>query len=254
MTSKNLWCSCLLTIVITLSVLATPSEAAVGSDISFSSGGEVISAYVAAPDNPGVYPAIIAIHDWWGLTPWMRTTADSLANKGYLVMAVDLYRGQKPDNADAANRMSRRLPGERVTQDLNAAYEYLKSRQDVRVDKIATAGWSMGGGYALTMALSQSDLAACVISYGRVITEQASIMKINCPILGIFGEDDRSIPSRSVLSFQAACNKAGKTVTVHVIPKAGHTFMNELQPQSYRPEASERAWTHIHAFLRENLQ
>lgn len=234
--------------------LPNGASGAVGTQVSYESGNDVIGAYVSMPNGQGPYPAIIVIHEWWGLNEWIRDSADRLAAQGYVVLAVDLYRGETADNPEDANRLSRRIPGEQATGDLKAAFEYLRSRQDVRSDKIAAVGWSTGGGYALTMALTTPDLAACVINYGRVVTEPASIEKIACPVLGIFGANDRTLPSRSILAFEKSCNEAGKTVEIHVIKDAGQAFMNNTQPSYYAAEASEVAWGHIITFLDGNLQ
>ncbi|MBT5873399.1 MAG: dienelactone hydrolase family protein [Candidatus Latescibacteria bacterium] len=235
-------------------LLPNSASGAIGAQVSYDSGNDVVGAYVSMPNGQGPYPAIIVIHEWWGLNQWIRDSADRLAEQGYVVLAVDLYRGEMADNPEDANRLSRSLPGQQATNDLKAAFNYLKSRQDVRSDKIAAVGWSTGGGYALTMALTTPDLAACVINYGRVVTEPASIEKIACPVLGIFGANDRTLPSRSILAFEKSCKEAGKTVEIHVIENAGQAFMNNTQPRYFAAEASEVAWEHITVFLDGLLQ
>lgn len=227
---------------------------ATGTDVQYVSGDATAAGYLTMPDAQGSFPAIVTIHGWWGLDDWMRRSADRLADEGYIVLAVDLLRGKTPANAGAAYKLSRSLSGEQVVGDLMAAVAYLKSREDIRDAKFAAVGWSMGGGYALTMALTVPDLAACVISYGRLVTERASIEKIACPILGIFGEDDRSIPTRSVQAFSEACSDVGKSVDIQIYPDVGHAFMNENEKRSYNQEVSSQAWTRIVSFLDRTMK
>ena len=235
-------------------LIPTTAGGATGMEVRYASGNETVSGYLSMPDGQGSFPAIIAIHEWWGLNEWMKSSADRMADEGYIVLAVDLFRGKTAAGAEEAHGLSRSLSGEQALGDLMAAVAYMKSRQDVRSDNIAAIGWSMGGGYALTMALTVPDLAACVINYGRLVTERASIDKITCPILGIFGEDDRSIPSRSVRAFGKACHDAGKSVDIHIYPDSGHAFMNENEKRGYNAGASDHAWTQIISFLERTMK
>ena len=241
-------------LLIGLALSPLTASGATGTDVQYVSAGVTVTGYLTMPDAHGSFPAIVAIHGWWGLNDWMRRSADRLADEGYIVLAVDLFREKTPANAEEAHRLSRSLSGEQAIGDLMVAVAYLKSREDIRDGKFAAVGWSMGGGYALTMALTVPDLAACVISYGRLVTERASIEKIVCPILGIFGEDDRSIPTRSVQAFGDACSDAGKSADIQIYPDVGHAFMNENEKRSYNLEASSQAWTRIVSFLDRTMK
>jgi carboxymethylenebutenolidase len=112
----------------------------------------------------------------------------------------------------------------------------------------------MGGGYSLQAALNIGELAACVINYGRLVTDVEMIEKINCPILGIFGGKDRGIPVKDVKAFKAACLNAGKEVAIHIYPKSGHAFINENNSRSYKAADAKDAWEKTFAFLEQTLK
>jgi carboxymethylenebutenolidase len=124
----------------------------------------------------------------------------------------------------------------------------------VQHDNIGSIGWCMGGGYSLQAALNIAELSACVINYGRLVTDVETIEKINCPILGIFGGKDRGIPVKTVEAFKEACLNAGKDVSIHVYSKSGHAFINESNPRSYKAADAKDAWEKTFAFLEQTLK
>ena len=224
------------------------------STVHYTSGKDSVSAYLAVPEGKGPFAAVVVIHEWWGLNEWVRETAKKIASDGYVTLAVDLYRGKVADSSDAAHELMRGLPEDRAARDLVAAVEFLRSRPDVNPKKIGSIGWCMGGGYSLTAALSVPDLAACIICYGRLVTDSSSIEKIRCPILGIFGEEDRGIPPESVREFEAACKKADKSIEVQIYKGAGHAFLNPNNKKGFREEAAKNAWGRINSFLARILK
>ena len=241
-------------LLIGLCLLSPVAWSATGTTVSYASGDETVEGYLAVPDGQGPFPAIIVIHEWWGLNDWIRQNAMKLADQGYVTLAIDLYRGQVTTSAAEAHGLMYDTAGDRATRDLSAAVAYIKSRPDVRKNRIGAVGWNMGGGYSLMMALSVPDFAGCVIIYGNLVTEPATIKKIPCPVLGIFGENDRGIPTRSVLAFEKACRAAGKIVEIHLYPGAGHAFMNENNPRGYNADAAKDAWDRIYSFLERALK
>jgi carboxymethylenebutenolidase len=222
--------------------------------VQYQSGEDTVSGFLALPEGKGPFPALIVIHEWWGLNDWVKDNAKMFAEKGYAALAIDLYRGRVATGADEAHELSRGLPEDRAARDLQAAAAYLKSRSDVKGDRIGSIGWCMGGGYSLQTALNVPDLAACVINYGRLVTDTTLVAKIPCPILGIFGEDDRGIPAESVKKFRALCEKMGKEIKVRIFPGAGHAFINENNKQGYRPKAAHEAWEMTFAFFETMLK
>lgn len=222
--------------------------------VSFKSGDETVSAYLALPDGTGKHPAVIVIHEWWGLNDWVKEQAQNLAQEGYVALAVDLYRGKSATTRDEAHELSRGLPQDRGVRDLKAALDYLAARPDVKADKIGSTGWCMGGGYSIQLALAEPRLAACIINYGALPTDAAAIAKIKAPVLGNFGADDRGIPPASVHAFEEAMKAAGKSIDAKIYDGAGHAFENPNNQSGYRPDAAKDAWERTLAFFRKHLQ
>ena len=123
--------------------------------VTFRSGTEKITGFLALPRDPGRHRAIIAIHEWWGLNKWVKEQATNLATNGHVVVAVDLYRGKATANPSEARRLKRDLPEDRAIRDMKAAFDYLAGRLDVDSKHIGSLGWSMGGGLALQLAIHE---------------------------------------------------------------------------------------------------
>ena len=168
-------------------VLAASALAADGKSVSYKSGDETVQGVLYTPAGKGPFPALVVIHEWWGLNDWVKDQASKLADQGYVTLAVDLYRGKVAKTPDEAHEIMRGVPEDRAKRDLHAAVEFLKSQSNVKKDRIGSIGWCMGGGYALDVALQEPDLAATVINYGHLATDPEALKKINAPILGLFG-------------------------------------------------------------------
>ncbi|HSE83726.1 MAG TPA: dienelactone hydrolase family protein, partial [Thermodesulfobacteriota bacterium] len=121
-------------------------------------------------------------------------------------------------------------------------------------DKIGSIGWCMGGGYSLSLAINSPELAGAVIYYGRLVTDKDQLKKINAPIIGFFGEEDRGIPVSSVREFEKTMKELGKDVSVYIYPEAGHAFANEERASSYNASAAKDAWEKTLAFFEKHLK
>ncbi len=222
--------------------------------VQYKSGSDTVSAYLAISEGKGPFPALVVIHEWWGLNDWVKENVQKFTEKGYVALAVDLYRGRTTADAEHAHELMRGLPEDQAIRDLKSAVEYLKSRPNVKKNRIGSIGWCMGGGYSLQAALNIPDLAACVINYGRLVTDESMIKKIPCPVLGIFGEEDRGIPVESVRKFEETCKKAGKSIEVHFYPNVGHAFMNPNNKGGYDAKKAKDAWEKTFAFFEATLK
>jgi carboxymethylenebutenolidase len=222
--------------------------------VSYKSGDETVSGYLALPDGAGKHPAIIVIHEWWGLNDWVKEQAQKYAAQGYVALAVDLYRGKVATNQDEAHVLMRGLPDDRGMRDLEAAFTYLSSRPDVNASKIGSIGWCMGGSWSLKLAVDQPKLAACVVNYGWLPSEPALVAKIKAPVQGNFGADDQGIPPKDVKAFEAAMKTDGKVADIKIYDGAGHAFQNPSNKQGYRPEATADASQRISAFFQKYLR
>ncbi|MEO6562686.1 MAG: dienelactone hydrolase family protein [Nitrosospira sp.] len=217
--------------------------------VTFKCGGGKLTGFLAFPRGPHPHPAIIAIHEWWGLNNWVREQATNLAANGYVVLAVDLYHGKVTTDRAEARKLKRDLPEERAIRDLKAAFDYLAARPDVDPGRIGSLGWSMGGGLALQLAIHEPQLSACVVNYGPLSTEPGDLKKINARVLGIFGSLDRGIPPDKVRVFERCMNAANKTVNIQMYHGAGHAFENPANKRGYRPDAAADAWLRMLTFF-----
>jgi carboxymethylenebutenolidase len=231
-----------------------PALASDSKSVSYKSGDETVQAALYTPVGKGPFPAIIVIHEWWGLNDWVKEQASKLADQGYEVLAIDLYRGKVATTPDMAHELMRGVPEDRAKRDLHAAFEYLASQPNVKKDRIGAIGWCMGGGYSLDVALQEPTLAADVINYGHLATDPQSLKKINAPILGMFGGQDRGITPDDVHKFEAAMKQEGKKVDVKIYDDAGHAFENPNNKDGYRAADAADAWKRTVDFLAENLK
>lgn len=246
---KRYWLPALL-----LAGLATTGWAA-EQTVSFKSGAESASGLLVTPEGKGPFPAVLVIQEWWGLNDWVKDQARALAKEGYLALAVDLYRGKVTANPDEAHQLMMGLPPDRAIRDLKAAYAFLQSRADVKKDRIGVIGWCMGGRYALALAVEEPTLAAAVAYYGAPPTEDAAIARIQAPVLGNFGAQDKGPAPEQVKAFEAAMKKAGKSVDIKIYEGAGHAFANVNNPWGgYREAAAKDAWARTLAFLAKHLK
>ena len=232
----------------------TAATAQAGPLVTFASAEGNGSGYLSAPRTSGRKPALIVIHEWWGLDNWIREQTDRFSGNGYVALAVDLYRGKVAATSDEAHELSRGLPEDRAMADLKAAFNYLASRPDVDPQRIGVIGWCMGGGYALGLATQEPRLAATSINYGRLVTDPATIAKINSPIVGSFGALDRGIPPASVTKFEEALKAAGKVSDIKIYDGAGHAFMNPNNKNGYNEAAARDAWSRIDRFFDTHLR
>lgn len=234
---------------------ASPLIAAKTETVSYKSGDETVTGFLAAPEGAGKHPALILVHEWWGLNDWVRDKARHFADEGYVALAVDLYRGKTADDdPDKAHQLMRGLPEDRAARDLQAAFAYLAGRPGVEANRIGSIGWCMGGGYSLETAIVEPKLAACVIYYGRLVTEAGTIGKIQAPLLGNFGALDQGITPDSVRAFEKTARSMGKTVDFKIYDGAGHAFASSKDPKVFKADAAKDADSRTEAFLKRCLR
>jgi carboxymethylenebutenolidase len=237
-----------------IAMLATLSFAADGKPVTYKSGTETVNALLYTPSGKGPFPALVVIHEYWGLNDWVKEQASKLADQGYVALAIDLYRGKVATTPDEAHEIMRGVPEDRASRDLLAASAYLRSQKNVDPARVGSIGWCMGGGYAFNLAVNDPKLKAVVINYGHLASDDATLKKINAAVLGIFGGQDRGIPPADVKKFESQMKALGKTVDVHIFPDAGHAFENPNNKTGYRADDAAQAWKLTTDFLAQYLK
>ena len=217
------------------------------------SGDHLVYGHFAAPaDVVEPLPAVILIHEWWGLNDNVRAMANRLAGEGYMVLAVDLYNGEVAESREAARQLMLEVVEDReVAEDnIRSAYEFL---QTAGAPRIGSVGWCFGGGWSLNTAqLFPDALDASVIYYGQVTDDEDKLRPVSAPILGLFGAADTGISVESVEGFRGALERLGKDHEIHIYPGVGHAFANPTG-QNYNAEAAEDAWRKTLEFLGRHL-
>jgi carboxymethylenebutenolidase len=217
----------------------------------------LVESNISTNDN-NTFPAVVMIHEWWGLNQNIKDMAETLAKEGYVVLAVDLYNGQVANTPDTAQNLVSKVrdnPSESINN-LQHAVKYLASLENVNSSKIASLGWCFGGGQSLQLALNtepEYPLAATVIYYGNLVSDQESLSKIKWPVLGIFGDQDQSISVESVKQFEDTLNANGITNEIYIYKGVGHAFANP-SGDNYAPKETQDAWEKTLSFLKKYLK
>lgn len=198
-------------------------------------------------------PAIIVIHEWWGLNPNVRAMADRLAGEGYIVLAVDMFGGQTAANAVEARKLMQSVVEnpDPASENIRQAYDFVSATAGA--PRVGSLGWCFGGGWSLNAAmLFPEELDATVIYYGQVTDDDEKLRPISAPILGLFGAEDRGISVESVERFEASLERLRKKYEVHIYPGAGHAFANPTG-RNYDAKVADDAWKRTLQFLSQNL-
>ena len=230
------------------------SAPAKGLRVDFASFAGTATGYLSVPSTAGPHPGVIVVQEWWGVDGWVKEQTDRLAGLGYVALAVDLYRGRVARDPDLAHQLMRGLPEDQALADLRGGIDYLSARPDVDASRVGVIGWCMGGGYALKLATVEPRLKAAVVNYGSLITDPASIARIQAPLLGHFGGRDQGIPPAVVRAFESSAKRAGKTVDLKIYDTAGHAFMNPDNQAGYDANAATDAWNRTTEFLEQTLR
>lgn len=225
----------------------------------YSMHNQQIKGYLALPEGDGPFPAIILIHEWWGLTDSIFAYADAFAREGYVALAVDLYNGtstQDPNEArELASSVRNNLP--QAFDNLSAAVMFLQQQDNVIKDKIASIGWCFGGGWAYQMALNNLGTKVSVMYYGNFNLED-DFQQMRSTILGHFAENDRGILVDDVRQLQVLLKDADDNHAIFIYPNMQHGFARDLFTEEASTdaevdEASELAWERTLDFLNKFL-
>ena len=214
--------------------------------------GPDIAAFVARPEGEGPFPAVIMVHEFWGLREDITGKAETLAQEGYVVVAPDTFRGRSTTWIPTAIYQTVRTPQEQINTDVDAVYTWLTEQEEVDPERVAIIGFCYGGGVALEYSLHNPNIAATGDFYGDRVTDVARLRTLPGPLLGVFGAEDGMISVESVRAFEAALEEANVPHEVTVYPGVGHAFVSASDPIR-AGGAQGRAWRQLLAFLSDSL-
>jgi carboxymethylenebutenolidase len=215
-------------------------------------GATPINAFVAYPAVKGKAPAVIVVHEEWGLDGPVRSVARRLAAEGYVAIVPDLYHGRVTDDPGQAQAWSRALASDAALADLDATMAWLATQPRVQAGRVAVVGFGMGGTFALEYGIHEPRVRAVVMFYGVPITDAGRLPPLKAPVLAHFGQLDEATPEDKVNQFRLAMNTAGRNAEIHLYPGAGHAFMSDAQP-TFQAESARRAWARTLAFLQKQV-
>jgi carboxymethylenebutenolidase len=244
------------------------SDALLAETITITSGnGDEIQAYSARALDDAARGGVVVIHHFPGYDAGTKEIARNFAYHGYNAVIPNLYwrqaPGASPDDAAAAARATGGIPDEQLVSDVAGAMTYLKGLPNSN-GKVAAIGYCSGGRQAFLAAVSL-DLDAAVDCYGayvsgvvpdgfplKVTTLVDRTPQLSCPLLGLFGADDKFPSPEQVAELEEALKAAGKTYEFHSYPGAGHAFFSTNRP-AYNVDAAMDGWARIFDFFSRYL-
>jgi len=259
--------------------------------VSFQSESGFVPAFLVRPSGPEPRPAIIVIHEIFGLVDHTMDVARRFGREGYAALAPNLFGGPElasvltPPKVQMAmqfmHKLPRRdpvlaeeelaklaesereavaptvrkliggLPRDRLTRDLVGAVEYLRTQPFVVRDRIGSVGFCFGGGMSIRLAC-ETNIAACVVFYGENPSPIEKVKDIGGAVLGLYGGEDARINAELDKLVKAMADHK-KDFEMRIYPGAPHAFFNDTNPNTYRKEAAADAWDRVFRFYRRTL-
>jgi dienelactone hydrolase len=233
-------------------------------EVEYKSGDIKMKGFLAYPDvRNRKSPAVIVVHEWWGLNDYARDRAKQLAKLGYVAFAIDLYgdgkTAQHPD--DAKKFAEETLKNFQTAKErFQAAVDFLKQQPQVEPDKIAAIGYCFGGGVVLNMARQGADLRAVASFHGSLVpVKPAEKGTLKAKIAVFNGADDKMVTADQIDAFKKEMDQAGADYLFFNYPGAKHSFTNPAADRyakqfnldlGYNKLADMRSWNELKSFLR----
>jgi carboxymethylenebutenolidase len=230
-------------------------------------GRDVINAYLARPLGSGPTPGLVVIHHAPGWDEWYREATRRFAHHGYAALSPNLYFRDghgSPEDVAAKVRAAGGCPDDQVMGDLDGAMRYLRSLPYAS-GKVGVFGTCSGGRQAFLAACRVRGFDAAVDCWGgRVVMSAEELTPrqpvapidytkdLSCPLLGLFGEEDKGPTPEQVAQHERELQKHGKTYEFHMYPNAGHGFFYYDRP-AYRQQQAVDGWKKLFAFLEKHL-
>jgi carboxymethylenebutenolidase len=209
-------------------------------------GSRTVNCFVAYPEVKDKAPVVIVIHEIFGMTDWVRSVTDKLAEAGYIAIAPDLLSGMGPKGGGSSEfsggdvrKAIGALPPDQITADLDATAKYAAHLPSAN-GKIVVGGFCWGGGQSFRYATHNKDLKAAFVFYGSPPEDSDALAKIGCPVYGFYGENDNRITS-TVEKTKTKMKEAAKTYEPVIYSKAGHGFMREGEDPQSSNQANKKA-------------
>jgi len=224
-----------------------------GEWVEFKSGERTIKAFVVYPERKDKAPVVLVIHEIFGLTDWVRSLCDQLAENGVIAIAPDLLSGQTYEDIDGARKAISALPKEQVKADLNATSDYALTKIPAANGSLAVCGFCWGGGWAFGYASVNPKLKAAYSFYGVAVDNAEDAAKIACPVYGFNAENDARV-DETIPKAEELMKAAGKKYEPVIYKGASHGFMRDGEDPNGKPEnkkARDDAWARWKTLLKQ---
>jgi carboxymethylenebutenolidase len=226
-----------------------------GDWVDFKSGERTIKAFVVYPERKDKAPAVLVVSEIFGLTDWVRSLCDELAEAGVIAIAPDLHSGQKFEDLDAARKATYALPKEQVKADLDATADYVLTKIPSCNGTLAVCGFCWGGGVTFQYATANPKLKAAYSFYGTAVDNAEDAAKVACPVYGFYAENDERV-NATISKAEELMKAAGKKYEPVIYKGAGHGFIRSGEQDN--PEmreadkkARDEAWARWKKLLAE---
>lgn len=204
--------------------------------------GRTVECFTAYPEVENKTPVVVVIHEIFGLSDWVRSVADQLAEAGYIAVAPDLLSGMAPggggtrdfSSGDQVRRAISGLRPEQITADLDAVVEYA-SKLPASNGTVVVAGFCWGGGQCFEFVANNPKVKAGFVFYGRSPSDPEALERISCPVYGFYGERDERI-NATIPQTTERMKKAGKVYESVIYAGAGHGFLRAGEAPDASPE------------------
>jgi carboxymethylenebutenolidase len=223
--------------------------------VDITSGGRTIKAFVVYPERKDKSPAMLVVSEIFGLTDWVRSLCDELAENGVIAIAPDLHGGQKFEDLDSARKATSGLAKEQVKADLDAAADYALTKIPSCNGTFAVCGFCWGGGVAFAYANDNPKLKAAYSFYGTAPDSADKVKNIACPVYGFYGENDERVDA-TIPKAEELMKAASKTYESVIYKGAGHGFMRSGEPNNPAmreadKKARDEAWARWKTLLKQ---
>jgi len=225
-----------------------------GEWVDIKSGERIINAFVVYPERKDKAPAILVIQEIFGLTDWLRSMCDELAENGVIAIAPDFLNGQKFEDADGARKAISAVTDDQVKTVLDATADYAL-KIPACSGSIAVCGFCRGGGWAFMYANDNQKLKAAYSFYGAAPDSGDKVKNIACPVYGFYAENDERV-NATIPKAEEFMKSAGKRYEPVIYKGAGHGFMRSGEPNNPAvreadKKARDEAWARWKNLLKQ---
>jgi len=202
-----------------------------GEWVDIKSGERTIKAFVVYPERKDKAPVVLVVHEIFGVTDWVRSLCDELAEAGVIAIVPDLLSGQQFEDVDGARKAISALSNAQVKADLDATADYALTKIPSCNGTLAICGFCWGGGVAFAYANENPKLKAAYSFYGTAPDEASKVANIACPVYGFYGENDERV-NATIPKAEELIKAAGKKYEPGIYKGAGHGFMRLGEPSN----------------------